>query len=248
MSGHSKWANIKRKKEKTDAQRAKLFTKLGRELSVIVRQGGPDPESNSKLKDAIAKAKACNMPNENIMRCIKKASGEVGGANYEEISYEGYGPGGVAVIVEAMTDNKNRTAGDIRHYFDKFGGNLGTTGCVSFMFSKKGIIMIEKSNKINEDDLMMEAIDAGAEDFKSENEYYEITTSVEDFSKVRQSLEQKGYEFIEAELTMIPATTTKLVEPKQIEFMDKLIEHLEDMDDVQNVYHNWDMPEEDEEE
>jgi len=247
MSGHSKWANIKRKKEKTDAQRAKLFTKLGRELSVIVRQGGPDPESNSKLKDAIAKAKASNMPNENIMRCIKKASGELDGANYEEISYEGYGPGGVAVIVEAMTDNKNRTAGDVRHYFDKFGGNLGTTGCVSFMFSKKGVMMIEKSGKINEDDLMMEAIDAGAEDFKSEEEYYEITTSVEDFSKVRQSLEQKGYEFIEAELTMIPATMTKLVEPKQIEFMDRLIEHLEDMDDVQNVYHNWDMPEEDEE-
>jgi YebC/PmpR family DNA-binding regulatory protein len=187
------------------------------------------------------------MPNDNIMRCIKKASGEQDGANYEEINYEGYGPGGVAVIVEAMTDNKNRTAGDVRHYFDKFGGNLGTTGCVSFMFSKKGVIMIEKSSKISEDELMMEAIDAGAEDFKSEEEYYEITTSVEDFSNVRQSLEQKGYEFIEAEFTMIPATMTKLVEPKQIEFMDKLIEHLEDMDDVQNVYHNWDMPEEDEE-
>jgi YebC/PmpR family DNA-binding regulatory protein len=248
MSGHSKWANIKRKKEKTDAQKGKLFTKLGRELSVIVKQGGgPDPEANPKLKDAIAKAKASNMPNDNIMRCIKKASGEQDGANYEEINYEGYGPGGVAVIVEAVTDNKNRTAGDVRHYFDKFGGNLGTTGCVSFMFSKKGVIMIEKNSKISEDELMMEAIDAGAEDFKSEEEYYEITTSVEDFSNVRQSLEQKGYEFIEAEFTMIPATMTKLVEPKQIEFMDKLIEHLEDMDDVQNVYHNWDMPEEDEE-
>ncbi|HEY9061665.1 MAG TPA: YebC/PmpR family DNA-binding transcriptional regulator [Pseudobacteroides sp.] len=247
MSGHSKWANIKRKKEKTDAQKGKLFTKLGREISVIVKQGGPDPEANPKLKDAIAKAKASNMPNENIMRCIKKASGEQDGSNYEEITYEGYGPGGVAVIVEAMTDNKNRTAGDVRHYFDKFGGNLGTTGCVSFMFSKKGVMMIEKSSKINEDDLMMEAIDAGAEDFKSEEEYYEISTSVEEFSNVRQSLEQKGYEFIEAELTMIPATMTKLVEPKQIEFMDRLIEHLEDMDDVQNVYHNWDMPEEDEE-
>lgn len=247
MSGHSKWANIKRKKEKTDAQKGKLFTKLGREISVIVKQGGPDPEANPKLKDAIAKAKASNMPNDNIMRCIKKASGELDGSNYEEITYEGYGPGGVAVIVEAMTDNKNRTAGDVRHYFDKFGGNLGTTGCVSFMFNKKGVMMIEKSSKINEDDLMMEAIDSGAEDFKSEEEYYEISTSVEDFSNVRQSLEQKGYEFIEAELTMIPATMTKLVEPKQIEFMDKLIEHLEDMDDVQNVYHNWEMPEEDEE-
>ncbi|MDP4181215.1 MAG: YebC/PmpR family DNA-binding transcriptional regulator [Bacillota bacterium] len=247
MSGHSKWANIKRKKEKTDSQKGKLFTKLGRELAVIVKQGGPDPEANAKLKDAIAKAKASNMPNDNIMRCIKKASGEQDGANYEEINYEGYGPGGVAVIVEAVTDNKNRTAGDARHYFDKFGGNLGTTGCVSFMFSKKGIIMIEASSNINEDDLMMEAIEAGAEDFKAEEEYYEITTSVEEFSAVRQALEQKGYEFIEAELTMIPTTMTKLEDAKQIEFMDRLIERLEDMDDVQNVYHNWDMPDEEDE-
>lgn len=248
MSGHSKWANIKRKKEKTDSQKGKIFTKLGREIAIIVKQGGPDPEANGKLKDVIAKAKAANMPNDNIIRCIKKASGEQDGSNYEEITYEGYGPGGVAVIVDATTDNKNRTAGDVRHYFDKFGGNLGTSGCVSFMFNKKGIILIEKSEKVSEDDLMMEAIEAGAEDFKAEEEYYEITTSPEDFSNVRSSLENKGYEFLEADIEMIPVTTTKLTEPKQIEFMDKLIEHLEDMDDVLDVYHNWEMPEEEDEE
>ena len=239
MSGHSKWANIKRKKEKTDSKRGKIFTKLGREIAVIVREGGPDPAGNSKLKDVIAKAKAANMPNENIERSIKKAAGESDGANYEEITYEGYGPGGVAVIVEAMTDNRNRTAGDVRHYFDKFGGNLGTSGCVSFMFNKKGVIMIEKADGIDEDSLMMEALDAGAEDFGVEEEYFEITTAPEDFSKVREALEKKGYEFIEAEVEMVPTTMTKLEDPKQIEFMDKLIDHLEDLDDVQNVYHNW---------
>ncbi|OPZ83769.1 MAG: putative transcriptional regulatory protein [Firmicutes bacterium ADurb.Bin419] len=240
MSGHSKWANIKRKKEKTDSQRGKIFTKLGREITIVVRQGGPEPEANSKLKDVIAKAKAANMPNENIMRCIKKAAGDVDSANYEEIVYEGYGPGGVAVIVEAMTDNRNRTAGDVRHYFDKFGGNLGTTGCVSFMFDKKGVILIEKDGKINEDDLMMEALEVGAEDFTAEEDVYEITTSPDDFSAVREALEKKGYDFVEAEVEMVPQTMTKLTDPKQIEFMDKLIEHLEDLDDVQNVYHNWD--------
>ena len=240
MSGHSKWANIKRKKEKTDSQRGKIFTKLGREITIVVRQGGPEPEANSKLKDVIAKAMAANMPNENIMRCIKKAAGDVDSANYEEIVYEGYGPGGVAVIVEAMTDNRNRTAGDVRHYFDKFGGNLGTTGCVSFMFDKKGVILIEKDGKINEDDLMMEALEVGAEDFTAEEDVYEITTSPDDFSAVREALEKKGYDFVEAEVEMVPQTMTKLTDPKQIEFMDKLIEHLEDLDDVQNVYHNWD--------
>ncbi|MCR4435381.1 MAG: YebC/PmpR family DNA-binding transcriptional regulator [Clostridiales bacterium] len=243
MSGHSKWANIKHKKEKSDAQRGKIFTKLGREIAVVVKQGGPDPEANSKLKDVIAKAKAANMPNDNIMRSIKKAAGDVDSTSYEEITYEGYGPGGVAVIVETMTDNRNRTAGDIRHYFDKFGGNLGTTGCVSFMFSKKGVILIEKTDKQNEDDLMMEALDAGAEDFNVEDEYFEILTDPDEFSKVREALEKKGYEFIEAEISMIPATMTKLTDPKQIELMDKLVEHLEDMDDVQNVYHNWDQDE-----
>lgn len=239
MSGHSKWANIKRKKEKTDSQKGKIFTKLGREIVIVVRQGGPEPESNSKLKDVIAKAKAANMPNDNITRCIKKAAGDVDSTDYEEIIYEGYGPSGVAVIVEAMTDNRNRTAGDIRHFFDKFGGNLGTTGCVSFMFDKKGVMLIEKDDKIKEDDLMMEVLECGAEDFSTEEDYYEITTSPEDFSQVREALENKGYEFIEADVEMVPQTMTKLTDPKHIELMDKLIEHLEDLDDVQNVYHNW---------
>lgn len=243
MSGHSKWSTIKRKKEKTDSHRGKIFTKLGREITIVVKQGGPEIDSNSKLKDVIAKAKAANMPNDNIARCIKKASGEVDSADYEEIVYEGYGPSGVAVIVEAMTDNRNRTAGDIRHYFDKFGGNLGTTGCVSFMFDKKGIILIEKDGKIKEDDLMMEVLECGAEDLVTEEDYYEITTSPEYFSQVREALENKGYEFIEADVEMVPQTMTKLSDSKHIELMDKLIEHLEDLDDVQNVYHNWEEEE-----
>lgn len=243
MSGHSKWANIKHKKEKSDSQRGKIFTKLGREIAIIVKQGGPDPEANSKLKDVIAKAKAANMPNENIMRSIKKAAGDVDNESYEEITYEGYGPGGVAVIVEAMTDNRNRTAGDVRHYFDKFGGNLGQSGSVSFMFNKRGVILIEKTDKTDEDTLMMEALDAGAEDFNVEDEYFEILTDPNDFSAVREALEKKGYEFMEADVEMIPTVMTKLTDPKQIEFMDKLIEKLEDMDDVQNVYHNWEQEE-----
>lgn len=239
MSGHSKWANIKHKKEKTDAQKGKIFTKLGREIAIIVREGGADPEANSKLKDVIAKAKAANMPNDTITRSIKKAAGGVDSASYEEVVYEGYGPGGVAVIVEAMTDNRNRTAGDVRHFFDKFGGNLGTTGCVSFMFDKKGVILIEKSDNTKEDDLMMEALELGAEDFATEDDYFEIITLPEDFSKVREGLEESSYEFVEAEIEMVPQTTTALTDPKHIEFMDKLIENLEDLDDVQNVYHNW---------
>jgi YebC/PmpR family DNA-binding regulatory protein len=241
MSGHSKWANIKHKKEKSDAQKGKIFTKLGREIAIAVKQGGPDPEANSKLKDIIAKAKASNMPNDNITRSIKKAAGDMNGENYEEITYEGYGPGGVAVIVDAMTDNRNRTAGDIRHYFDKFGGNLGQSGSVSFMFNKKGVILIEKTDSTEEDALMMEALEAGAEDFNPEEEYFEILTDPNDFSKVREALEKQGYEFIEAEVEMVPTVMTKLTDPKQIELMDKLIEHLEDMDDVQNVYHNWEQ-------
>jgi len=243
MSGHSKWANIRVKKGKMDAQKGKLFTKLGREIAIAVRQGGPNPESNSRLRDVIAKCKAANMPNDNIMRSIKKAAGEDDSANYEEIVYEGYGPGGVAVIVEAATDNRNRTAGDIRHYFDKFGGNLGQTGSVSFMFNKKGVIVIEKSDNVSEDDLMMEALEAGAEDMATEEDYYEITTDPASFSKVREALESKGYQFVEAEVSMIPVTTTKLTDPKQIEQMQKLIDCLEDMDDVQNVYHNWEQDE-----
>lgn len=241
MSGHSKWANIKHRKGKSDAQKGKIFTKIGREIAIIVKQGGPDPEANSKLKDVIAKAKASNMPNENIARSIKKATGDVDATNYEEITYEGYGPGGIAVIVETMTDNRNRTAGDVRHFFDKFGGNMGTSGCVSFMFDKKGVILIEKTDRMNEDDMMMEVLDAGAEDFSTEDEYFEVLTSPDDFSTVREALEKKGYEFMQAEIEMVPQTMTKLEDPKQIEQMDKLIENLEDLDDVQNVYHNWEQ-------
>lgn len=244
MSGHSKWANIRRKKEKTDSQKGKIFTKLGREIVIAVRQGGADPEGNSRLKDVIAKAKAANVPNDNIIRSIKKAAGDADGSSYEEISYEGYGPGGVAVIVEATTDNRNRTAGEVRHFFDKFGGNLGQTGSVSFMFNKKGVILIEETSKIKEDDLMMEAIEAGAEDFGVEEDYFEILTDPADFSKVREVLEKKGYEFMEADIELLPTMMTKLTDPKQIEFMDRLVESLEDMDDVLNVYHNWEQEEE----
>jgi len=246
MSGHSKWATIKRKKGEIDAKRAKIFTKIGREIAVAVREGGPDPNNNAKLRDVIAKAKANNLPNENIMRSIKKAAGESSGENYEEIIYEGYGPSGVAVIVETMTDNKNRTAGDMRHYFDKFGGNLGANGCVSWMFDKKGVIIIENTAKVNEDQLMMDALEAGAEDINTETEYFEILTSPNDFSTVREALEAKGYEFVSAEVTMIPQNTVTLDEEAAAK-MRKLIDHLEDNDDVQNVYHNWDMPEDDDE-
>ncbi|MBO5930198.1 MAG: YebC/PmpR family DNA-binding transcriptional regulator, partial [Clostridia bacterium] len=194
MSGHSKWANIKHKKEKSDAKKGKIFTKLGREITVIVKSGGPDPESNSKLRDAIAKAKANNMPNDNIERCIKKASGELGADNYEEITYEGYGPNGVAVIVETLTDNRNRTAGDLRHYFDKFGGNLGQNGCVAFMFDKKGVLIIDNTEEeLDEDAVMMDALDAGAEDFTANEDCFEVLTSTENFSAVRDALEEKGY-------------------------------------------------------
>ena len=240
MSGHSKWANIKRRKEATDAQKSKIFTKLGRELMVAVKQGGPDPEANSRLKDAIAKAKAANMPNDTIARSIKKASGEMGSDNYEEIIYEGYGPGGVAVIVEAVTDNRNRTAGEMRHLFDKYGGNLGTSGSVTFMFDKKGVIIVEKDGTIEEDDLMMMALEAGAEDVSAEEDYYEIVTSPEDFSKVRDELKKNGINFSTAEIQMIPQNYTKLDE-ELANKMEILNEKLEDNDDVQNVYHNWEQ-------
>ena len=243
MSGHSKWANIKNKKEKTDSQRGKIFTKIGREIVIAVRSGGPDPNANSRLKDVIAKAKANNVPNDNIMRSIKKAAGDMDADNFEEISYEGYGPGGVAIIVEAMTDNRNRTAGDIRHHFDKYGGNLGQTGCVSFMFDKKGVILIERTENTDEDTLIMEVIEAGAEDFDAQNEYFEILTDPRNFSVVREALEKKGYEFMEADVEMVPQTTTELTDPKHVEQMNKLIDNLEDLDDVQNVYHNWEEDE-----
>ncbi|AGC69339.1 hypothetical protein Cst_c23790 [Thermoclostridium stercorarium subsp. stercorarium DSM 8532] len=241
MSGHSKWANIRHKKEKTDAQKGKIFTKLGREIAMAVKAGGPDPETNSRLKDAIAKAKANNMPNENIMRSIKKAAGDISTDDYEEIVYEGYGPGGVAIIVETLTNNRNRTAGDIRHIFDKYGGNLGTTGCVSFMFDKRGQIIIEKNDSIDEDSLMMSALEAGALDVAVEDEYYEIITEPQDFSKVADALEKEGYKFESAEVAMIPKTTTTLTNEEMIANMEKLIEKLEDHDDVQNIYHNWEQ-------
>ena len=240
MSGHSKWANIKHKKEKSDAKKGKIFTKLGREITVIVKAGGPDPESNSKLRDVIAKAKASNMPNDNIERCIKKASGELGADNYEEITYEGYGPSGVAVIVETLTDNRNRTAGDLRHYFDIFGGNLGQNGCVSFLFDQKGVIIIDNAEEtLEEDAVMMDALDAGAEDFTANEDCFEILTSTENFSTVRDELEKKGYAFASAEIEQIPQTTVSLTDEKDILFMTKLIDSLEDNDDVQNVWHNW---------
>ncbi len=239
MSGHSKWHNIQAKKGKADAARGKIFTKLGRELLIAVKQGGPDPAGNSKLKDVIAKCKANNMPNDTINNAIKKASGAGSSENYEEVVYEGYGTNGVAVIVEASTDNRNRTAADVRHVFDKAGGNLGTTGCVSYMFNKKGILVIDKTTtNMSEDDLMVLAIDNGAEDFVASEEYYEITTDPSDFSSVREALESQGLEFIEAEVQMVPTTYVKLSETDG-EKMQRLLDRLDELDDVMNVYHNW---------
>lgn len=238
MSGHSKWHNIQAKKGKADAARGKVFTKLGRELLIAVKQGGPDPAGNSKLKDVIAKCKAANMPNDTINNAIKKVSGAGNAENYEEVIYEGYGPNGVAVIVEASTDNRNRTAADVRHVFDRAGGNLGTTGCVSYMFNKKGVMVVDKAEcKQSEDDLMMIALDAGAEDFEADEECYTITTTPEDFSSVRETLEGQGIEFLEAEVQMVPTTYVALDEKAQ-ERMDKLLENLDELDDVMNVYHN----------
>ena len=239
MSGHSKWHNIQAKKNKTDAARGKIFTKLGREILVAVKEGGPDPASNSKLRDVVAKCKANNMPNDTINNAIKKASGEGSNKVYEEIVYEGYGTNGVAVIVEASTDNRNRTAADVRHAFDKSGGNLGTSGCVSYMFNKKGVIVIDKTTTdMTEDDLMMLALDNGAEDFKADDECYEITTQPGDFSTVREALENAGLEFVEAEVQQVPTNTVELDE-ESAEKMQRLIDRLEDLDDVMNVYHNW---------
>ena len=241
MSGHSKWANIKHRKGKADAVRGNMFTKIGREIAIAVKSGGPDPVANSRLRDVIAKAKTNNMPNDNIQRSIKKAAGEEDANNYEEISYEGYGPNGVAVIVDALTDNRNRAAGDIRHFFDKYGGNMGTSGCVSFLFDKKGQILVSKEGAPDEDTLMMSALEAGAEDFNVEDEYYEILTDPNDFSRVREALETQGLTFETAEVTMIPKTTTVLTDPEAVENMEKLIDKLEEHDDVQHVWHNWEM-------
>jgi len=237
MAGHSKWANIKHKKEKSDAQKGKLFTKLGREIAVAVKEGGSNPDANPRLRDAIAKAKAGNMPNENIMRIIKKAAGELETVNYEEVVYEGYGPNGVAIIVEALTDNRNRTASDIRHIFERHGGNLGATGCVSWMFDRKGLLVIEKGDNVDEEKLMLEALNAGAEDISDEDDVFEIITAPADFSSVREQLEKAGYSFVTAEIAMIPQNYVEVNEEVSSKVMN-LIEKLEDHDDVQNVFTN----------
>jgi YebC/PmpR family DNA-binding regulatory protein len=239
MSGHSKWSTIKHKKGKADAARGKVFTKIGREIVVAVKLGGPDPDMNSRLRDVIAKAKAVNMPNDNISRSVKKASGELGSVNYDEITYEGYGTGGSAVIVETMTDNKNRTVGEVRHAFDKCGGSLGTTGSVAFQFEKKGVIVIDAEGR-DEDAVMEDALEAGAEDFSNEGEAFEVITSPGDFSAVREALEAKGYEFLSAEMEMVPSNTVALDEAQTKQF-EKMIDMLEDNDDVQNVFHNAEL-------
>ncbi len=242
MSGHSKWANIKATKGNNDAKRANIFTKIGREIAVAVKQGGSDPNTNSKLRDVIAKAKANNMPNDNIQRGIKKAAGELGSVNYEENIYEGYGAGGVAVIVETLTDNKNRTAGDVRHAFDKCGGSMGTSGCVSYMFDRKGVIVVEKAD-YSEDDMMMIALDAGAEDVVSDEDVFEIFTDSSDYSTVREALEaNKDITILSSSIEMIPNNTVTPDSETQNK-VQKLLDMLEDNDDVQNVYHNAEMDE-----
>ncbi|MGI6167298.1 MAG: YebC/PmpR family DNA-binding transcriptional regulator [Eubacteriales bacterium] len=242
MAGHSKWSNIKHKKEKTDAQRAAVFTKIGREIAMAVKAGGGDPNVNSKLRDVIAKAKANNMPNDNIERSIKKALGGEG-ANYEAVTYEGYGPSGVAVIVETSTDNRNRTAGDIRHYFDKFGGNLGQSGCVGFLFSEKGVIIILREIVQDEEALMEAALEAGAADFAAEDEAYLIYTEPDDLYAMKSTLESAGYKIESAEKDKIPSTYVRLENEDDIRKMSLLLEHLEEHDDVVEVYHNWENEE-----
>lgn len=246
MSGHSKWANIKIKKGKTDAARGSVFTKIGRELAVAVKAGGPDPNNNSRLRDVIAKAKQNNMPNDNITRSIKKASGELGSVNYEEMVYEGYAAGGVAVIVEALTDNKNRTAGDVRHIFDKYGGAMGSTGCVSYLFNKKGVIIVEKKD-MSEDDIMMLALDCGADDVITDDEVYELYTMPQDLEQVRTALTDAGLEILSSDIEYI---ADLYIDPPEnnIASIQKLLEKLEENDDVQDVYHNANLPEEVEEE
>ena len=243
MSGHNKWSTIKQKKGKNDAARAKVFTKIGRELIVAIKDGGSaDPSVNSKLKDCIAKAKAANVPNDNIERIIKKASSDADSTNYEAVTYEGYGPNGVAVIVEALTDNRNRTAGEVRHYFDKFGGNMGTQGCVSFMFSKKGVLVIEREDlEKDEDTVMSDALECGASDFEADDDVFTIYTETDDFGAVRDELEKLGYTFVSAEIEMVPSTYTELEDEETATKMQKMLDMFEDNDDIQNVWHNWEM-------
>ncbi len=241
MSGHSKFANIKHKKEKNDAARGKIFTIIGREIAVAVKEGGADPNNNSKLRDVIAKAKANNMPNDTIERGIKKAAGDANSVNYVSITYEGYGPNGTAIIVDALTDNKNRTASNVRNAFTKGGGNVGTTGCVSFMFDQKGQIIVAKEDcEMEADDLMMIALDAGAEDFSEEEDSFEILTSPEDFSAVREALENEKIVMASAEVTMVPQTYVELTSEEDIKKMNRILDLLDEDDDVQAVYHNWD--------
>ena len=240
MSGHNKWSTIKQKKGKNDAARAKVFTKIGRELMVAIRDGGSaDPAVNSKLRDCIAKAKAANVPNDNIERAIKKAQGGEG-ANYESVTYEGYGPCGVAVIVEALTDNRNRTAGEVRHYFDKFGGNMGTPGCVGFMFEKKGVLVIDREDLDKDEDTVMEdALEAGAADFEADEDIFTVYTEPDDLSGVRDDLSAKGYEFASAEVEQVPSTYTRIEDPDVQTQMQKMLDMFDDNDDIQNVWHNW---------
>ena len=241
MSGHSKFANIKHKKEKNDAAKGKIFTVIGREIALAVKEGGADPANNSKLRDVIAKAKANNMPNDTIERGIKKAAGDVNSVNYEQVTYEGYGPSGIAIIVEALTDNKNRTAANVRSAFTKGNGNMGNSGCVSYMFDKKGQIIIDKEEcEMDADDLMMIALDAGAEDFAEEEDSFEVLTSPDDFSMVREALEKEGIPMASAEVTMIPQNYVALTDENDIKYLNKTLDLLDDDDDVQAVYHNWD--------
>ena len=240
MSGHSKWNNIKRKKGAADAQRGAIFTKIGREIQVAVRSGGADPDVNNRLKDVIAKAKTANMPNDNIQRSIKKAAGASESDNFEEIVYEGYGPEGVAVMVRTLPDNRNRTAGDVRHLFDRFGGNMGTSGCVSFQFQDKGNILIEKNDELDEEQVMMDALETGAEDFAEEDEVFVITTTPETYYEVRAALETKGYELADSSLGPVPITWVEVEDPEAVVKLEKMIDALESHDDMQDEYHNWD--------
>ncbi len=241
MSGHSKFANIKHKKEKNDAAKGKIFTIIGRELAVAVKDGGPDPNNNSRLRDVIAKAKANNMPNDTIDRGIKRAAGDANAVNYEHVTYEGYGPSGIAIIVEALTDNKNRTASNVRNAFTKGNGSLGTSGCVSYMFDQKGQIIIDREEcDMDADDLMMMALDAGAEDFSEEEDSFEILTNPDDFSAVREALEKEGVPMAEAEITMIPQNYVSLSDENDIKYLNRTLDLLDEDDDVQAVYHNWD--------
>ena len=240
MSGHSKWNNIKRKKEASDAAKGAIFTKLAKELAVAVKAGGPDPDGHSRLKDVISKAKAANMPNDNINRAIKKAAGAGEGDDYEEITYEGYGPGGVAVMVRTLTNNRNRTAADVRHIFSKYGGAMGVTGSVNFLFEEKGVILISKEDFEDEDTVMMDALDCGAADFASEDEYYEVDIAPEDYYTVKDALEAKGYTFLDASLGPVATTSADVTDENIISSLEKMLDMMEENEDIQEVYHNWD--------